>query len=155
MAISPCRALGTHHPASAKAALWGGVGSVGPTSAPLSARLLTLAPKPSPRPHLSGAQQTSAGRWVSCACGSVGGGPCCGVSGVPAQKALPLGPDWLGPPGAPANGSRCAAGNVAGRRAGVGADDPRLRRPPPALGADASTQAAGATHSGRVSDSGF
>lgn len=71
---------------------------MGPTSAPRSARLLTLAPKPSPRSHLSGAQQTSAGRWVSCACGSVGGGPCCGVSGVPAQKALPLGPDWLGPP---------------------------------------------------------
>lgn len=112
---------------------------MGPTSAPRSARLLTLAPKPSPRPHLSGAQQTSAGRWVSCACGSVGGGPCCGVSGVPAQKALPLGPDWLGPPGAPANGSRCAAGNVAGRRAGIGADDPRLRRPPPPLGADEHT----------------
>lgn len=34
---------------------------MGPTRDPRFPRLLTLAPKPSPRPHLSGAQQTVGG----------------------------------------------------------------------------------------------
>ena len=59
------------------------------------------------------------------------------------RKHYPSGPIGR-PPGAAANGSRPAAGNIAGRRAGSVRTTP-LRRSPPRLGADARTQAAGAS----------
>ena len=129
MAISPCRALGTQHPASAKTALRGGVGSVGPTHDPRSPRLLTLAPKPSPRPHLSGAQQTISGSLGQLCLWLRRGWPLLQSLEGPSPESTTPRARLAGPPGAPANGSRCAAGNVAGRRAGVGANDPP---PPPA-----------------------
>lgn len=117
---------------------------MGPTRTPRSARRLTLAPKPSPGPHLSGAQQAVGGSLTQLCLWLRRGWPLLRSLEGPSPGSTTPRARLAGPPGAPANGSRCAAGNSAGRRAGSVRTTP-LRHPPPPLGADARTQAAGAT----------